>query len=213
MRILVADDDQLVRKSLVQEFQREEDMQIVGEACDGQEAITKALELKPDVIVMDIYMPILTGVEATAVISSKLPTTRVLMLTVSESGEDILQALQVGTSGYITKSSDLSEIIKAVRRTAAGETVISVEMAQRLAAALRAKPDKGPAKLSDREAKVLELAGEGLTDRQIGLRMSIGENTVGTYMARVFKKLNVKSRAEAVAYISRLAKLKSRGKN
>ena len=201
IRVLIADDHAVVRAGLAKILGAESDITIVGEAKDGLEAIEKALELKPDVILMDIFMPRCSGLEAIVAIRQKLADARLLVLTVSEREEDLLQALRFGAQGYLLKSATITEVADAVRMVAAGEAMLSPHIVTRLVAEFREKADE-PA-LSTREAEVLQLLGEGLTNTEIGNRLFIGESTVRTYLRRLLDKLHLKNRGGAIAYAAR----------
>ncbi len=201
IRVLLVDDHAVVRVGLANILGAEPDINIIGEASDGLEAISKALELKPDVVLMDIFMPRSSGLEAMVKIRESLPDTRVLILTVSEREEEIFQALRFGAQGYLLKSADITEVVDAVRRTAAGEAMLSPHIAARLVAEFREKADKP--RLSGREAEVLQLVGEGATNTEIGNRLFIGESTVRTYLHRLLDKLHLRNRSEAAAYAAR----------
>jgi len=201
IRVLVVNDHAVVRTGLTSILGAESDIKIVGEARDGLEAISQALELKPDVILMDVFMPGCSGLEATVVIRQKLPGARVLIFTVSEREEDLFQALRLGAQGYLLKSATITEVVEAVRRTAAREAMLSPHIAARLVAEFREKAEEP--KLSTRETEVLHLVGEGLTNTEIGNRLFIGESTVRTYIHRILDKLHLRNRAEAAAYAAR----------
>ena len=194
-RILVVDDEPVVRDGLSTILNHEPDM-IVLDVASGVEAIDKALSLKPDVVVMDIGMPVVNGLQAMPKIKEKLPETRCLMLTVSDSEEDLFSALRLGAHGYILKSSSIDQIIDSIRKTASGETVISSRMAGKLAADIRQKTEKK--KLSTREAQIMECIREGLSNSQIADRLSVEESTVKTHIHHLLGKLRVKNRTEAV---------------
>jgi len=201
IRVLVVDDHAVVRAGLANILGAESDINIVGEARDGLEAISKALELKPDVILMDIFMPRCSGLEAIVTIKESFPDASVLILTVSDQEEDLFQALRFGAQGYLVKGATIDEVVEAVRRTAAGEVMLSPHIASRLVAEFRERADEP--KLSTREAEVLQLVGEGFTNTEIGNRLFIGESTVRTYLSRLLDKLHLRNRAEAVAYSTR----------
>jgi len=201
IKVLIVDDHAVVRDGLAKILGAESDIAIVGEAKDGLEAIKKAVALKPDVILMDIFMPYCTGLEATVAIRQKIADARLLILTVSEREEDLLQALRFGAQGYLLKSATITEVADAVRMVAAGEAMLSPHIVTRLVAELREKTDE-PA-LSTREVEVLQLLGEGLTNTEIASRLFIGESTVRTYLRRLLEKLHLKNRAEAIAYAAR----------
>ena len=201
IKVLVADDHPVIRAGLAKILGAESDISIVGEANDGLEAINKALELKPDVILMDIFMPRCSGLEATVAIREKLPDARLLILTISEREEDLFQALRFGAQGYLLKSATITEVADAVRMLAAGEAVLSPYIVTRLVAEFRERADE-PA-LSDRETEVLQLLGGGLTNTEIADRLFISESTARTYLRRLLDKLHLRNRAEAIAYAVR----------
>jgi DNA-binding NarL/FixJ family response regulator len=202
IKVLVADDHPVIRAGLAKILGAESDITVVGEANDGLEAINKALELRPDVILMDIFMPRCSGLEATVAIRQKLPDARLLILTISEREDDLFQALRLGAQGYLLKSATITEVAEAVRKTAAGEAMLSPAIAARLVAELRQKVED-KTKLSAREAEVLQLLGEGLTNTEIANRLFISESTVRTHLQRLLDKLHLKNRAEAIAYAVR----------
>jgi DNA-binding NarL/FixJ family response regulator len=201
-KILIADDHAVVRTGLVNILSAESDMQVVAEAASGLEAIELALKFKPDIVLMDVYMPGCTGLEATAAIKQKCPDTHIIILTVSENEDDLFRAIKYGAQGYLLKTASIIEVTEAVRRTAQGEPSLSPRMAARLMAEFRDKNEQGP-KLSSREREVLKLVGEGLTNLDIAGRLFIGESTVRTHLQRLLEKLRLKNRAEAIAYASR----------
>ena len=205
IRVLVVDDHALLRAGLTNILRAEPDIRIVGEARDGLEAINKALELKPDVILMDIFMPRCSGLEALVTIKESFPDASVLILTVSDRREDLFQALRFGAQGYLLKDATITEVVDAVRRTAAGEVMLSPHMVARLVAEFQGKEkvDGDEPSLSAREMDVLHLVREGLTNTEIGNRLFIGESTVRTYLRRLLDKLQLRNRAEAVAYATR----------
>lgn len=177
------------------------DITIVGEAADGFEATSKVLELKPDVILMDIIMPKCSGIDAMIAIRDRMPDARVLILTVSESEENLFRALRFGAQGYLLKSADIDEVADAVRKVAAGEVMLSPHIVTRLIAEFRQKIDEP--KLSTREMEVLQLLGQGLTNTQIASQLFISESTVRTYLRRLIDKLHLSHRSEAIAYAIR----------
>jgi len=205
IRVLVVDDHAVVRAGLANILGAEPDIKIVGEASDGLEAINKALELKPDVIIMDIFMPRCSGLEATINIKESLPEAKVLILTVSDQEDDLFQALRFGAQGYLLKGASITEVVDAIRRTAAGEVILSPHVVARLVAEFRNKQRTvgDEPKLSAREAEILQLLGEGLTNTEIADRLFIGESTVRTYLHRLLDKLHLRNRAEATAYAVR----------
>jgi two-component system NarL family response regulator len=201
IRVLVADDHAVVRAGLANILRAEPDINIVGEARDGVEVIDKALELKPDVILMDIFMPRCSGLEAMVAIRESLPGARVLIFTISDREEDLFQALRLGAQGYLLKSATLNEVADGLRMAITGEAMLSPHIATRLVAEFREKAEE-PA-LSSREMEVLQMVGDGLTNTEIGNRLFISESTVRTYLHRLLAKLHLRNRAEAVAYATR----------
>ena len=198
IKVLIVDDHSIVRFGLNTILKSEPGIQVVGEASDGVDAVHKALDLNPDVILMDIMMPRATGLEATVNIREKLPSARVLILTVSDKEQDLFQALRLGAMGYLLKSSNIDEVVDAIKRTYTGEAVMSPHIAMKLAAELTQKASGTP--LSAREKEVLSLVGEGLTNTEISRRLFINESTVRTYLHRLLEKLHLKNRMEAARY-------------
>jgi two-component system NarL family response regulator len=179
-----------------------EDIDLVGEAKDGLEAVEKAIELKPDIILMDVFMPRATGLEALVTIKEKLPEVRVLFLTVSDQEKDLFTALKYGAQGYLLKSASIEEVIQAIKMTADGEAILSPNLATRLVAEFK-KSHSSETTLTDREKEVLQLIGEGRTNTEIASSLFIGETTVRTHLQRLLYKLHLKNRAEAIAYAQR----------
>ncbi|MBM2825280.1 MAG: DNA-binding response regulator, NarL/FixJ family [Dehalococcoidales bacterium] len=198
IKVLIVDDHALIRSGLCSILGAESDISVVGEARDGVEAVSKALELKPDVVIMDLFMPRSGGLDATRAIREELPGARVLLLTISERPEDVFPALRLGAQGYLLKNSSITEIVDAVRRTAAGEKVLSPAITGKLIDEL--KQPGGEPQLSPREIEVLHMLGEGLDNTDISQRMFIGESTVRTYIHRLLEKLQLKNRAQLISY-------------
>ncbi|MFC1872021.1 LuxR C-terminal-related transcriptional regulator, partial [Chloroflexota bacterium] len=173
----------------------------VGEARDGIETIKKAIELEPDVIMMDIFMPNSNGIEALMAIKERVPNARVIILTVSENEDDVFQALRLGALSYLVKGTSIDDLTASVRMAAAGEVMLSPSIASRLAAEFRGKDN--PPSLSPREMEVLRMVGEGMTNSEIAGQMFISESTVRTYLHRLLDKLNLRNRSEVIAYATR----------
>ncbi len=195
IRVLVADDHAVVRAGIVALLASEPDITVVGEATDGEQAVERALALQPDVVVMDVRMPGLTGDAATARIRERDPAVRVLVLTTYESDASILAAIEAGASGYLLKAAPAEELIAGVRSVAAGEVALSPAIAAQLVTRMRAP---APTALTARETEVLRLVAEGLSNRAIGERLFVGEATVKTHLLRAFEKLGVNDRTRAV---------------
>ena len=191
--ILLADDHQIVRMGLSTVIRLEDDMDVIGEARNGDEAVRRARELHPDVIVMDLMMPKRDGANATAAIIKGNPDAKVLLLTTFGASERVKAALDAGALGAIVKDTPYADIIKAIRRTAAGERVISKDIRHAL--------EKAPARpeLSERQLKVLHYVAQGLTTKTISEHLGIGPDGVNAHLRTIFAKLGVSSRSEAVA--------------
>jgi len=201
--IMLADDHPLLRKALRDELEHQPDFEIVAEVGDGEEAVKIATEIVPDVVIMDISMPKINGIEATKQIKAQCPSIEVLVLTVHDETEHIMSILEAGAAGYLIKTVFGEEVVQAVRGVVAGETVLSPQIFQRIIkSALRhvKKPillDAG-GKITTREQEILGLAARGMTNRDIARRLGLSEYTVKSYFAEIFSKLNVGSRTEAV---------------
>lgn len=195
IRVLVADDHAVVRAGIVSLLSAEPGIAVVGEAVDGDDAVAQALALRPDLVVMDVRMPRLTGDAATAIIRERAPEVRVLVLTTYESDASILSAIEAGASGYLLKAAPADELVAGVRSVAAGEVALSPAIAAQLVARVR---EPAPATLTPRETEVLRLVADGLSNRAIGERLFVGEATVKTHLLRTFEKLGVNDRTRAV---------------
>ncbi|UTT63752.1 response regulator transcription factor [Microcella humidisoli] len=195
IRVLVADDHAVVRAGIVALLAGEHGIEVIGEAADGEQAVQLALALRPDVVVMDVRMPGLTGDAATARIRERTDDVRVLVLTTYESDASILSAIEAGASGYLVKAAPAEELIAGVRSVAAGEVALSPAIAAQLVARVR---EPAPPVLTPRETEVLRLVAEGLSNREIGARLFVGEATVKTHLLRAFEKLGVNDRTRAV---------------
>jgi DNA-binding NarL/FixJ family response regulator len=197
IRVVIADDHNVVRKGIRDLLSDEDDIAVVGEARNGQEAVDLAMALQPDVVVMDIAMPEMTGVEATRKIRAQVPNVRVLVLTAYADDPYIYSLLDAGATGYILKTAESREIVRAVRATAAGQTALDPAVAPRLIARL-SKPAATSDTLTERELAVLRQAAHGLTNKQIGADLAISDRTVQNHLANIYAKLGVASRTEAV---------------
>lgn len=195
IRVLVADDHAVVRAGIVALLAAEPDIDVIGEAVDGEQAVELALALLPDLVVMDVRMPRLTGDVATARIRERTDAVRVLVLTTYETDASILSAIEAGASGYLLKAAPADELIAGVRSVAAGEVALSPAIAAQLVSRMR---EPAPSTLTTRETEVLRLVAEGLSNRAIGERLFVGEATVKTHLLRTFEKLGVNDRTRAV---------------
>ena len=202
-RILMADDHPLFRKAVRDILEKQDDFEVIAEANDGQEAVEKSLELVPDVVIMDISMPRLNGLEATRQIKGKCSHIAVLVLTIHNDIEHILSILVAGAAGYLIKSVSEDEVIAAIRSVVAGETVIATPVFQHvLKHAIRYPIKTFELKSQDlftaRELEVFRLVARGLSNKDISLRLNLSLRTVKGYLVEIFSKLSVSSRTEAV---------------
>jgi DNA-binding NarL/FixJ family response regulator len=197
IRVVIADDHTVVRTGIRELLTDEPDIAVVGEARNGHEAVDLALALRPDVVVMDIAMPTLSGVEATRQLRAAAPTVKVLVLTAYADDPYIYGLLDAGAAGYILKTAEGHEIVRAVRATAAGQSMIDPAVAPRLIARMSQPASHGDG-LTERELEVLRHAARGLTNKQIGAALGVSDRTVQNHLANIYGKLGVASRTEAV---------------
>jgi DNA-binding NarL/FixJ family response regulator len=205
IRILLAEDHVVVRQGTRQLLEREQDFEIVGEAGDGEEAVRLASQLKPDVVIMDVALPKLSGIEATKQIKAILPATIVLVLTGYDYDEYIFSMLEAGAAGYLLKNVSGDELISAVRAVNAGEPMIHPTVLRKLMTRFKtpaAKPTlaRPSQPLSEREMEVLKIAAKGMSNKNIGDKLFISERTVQAHMRSIFNKLGVGSRSEAILH-------------
>lgn len=203
IRIVIADDHDVVREGTRTLLEREEDMEVVGEASDGREAVNQIEALKPDVAILDISMPKLSGIEVTRQIKKSFPTIAVLILTVYDNDEYVFALLEAGAAGYLLKDTHGQEIVDAVRSVHSGESVLHPLIASKVikrAITGPAKPseEKPETQFSERELEVLKLAAKGLSNQDIAYSLSLSIRTVQGHFNSIFQKLNVGSRTEAV---------------
>ena len=210
IKVLIVDDHALFRRGLQMVLENEPDIDVVGEGGDGQEAIDMAEKSTPDVVLMDVRMPKHSGIEATRQIKDMLPSTKILMLTISDEEGDLYEAIKAGASGYLLKEISIEEVADAVRSVHQGQSLISPSMASKLLtefAAMVKRADErtqvpGP-RLTERELEVLKLVAKGLNNRDIGSELFISENTVKNHVRNILEKLHLHSRMEAVMYALR----------
>lgn len=212
IRILLADDHAVVRSGTRELLERQPDFHIVGEASDGEEAVRLAHELQPDVVVMDVRMPKLTGVEATRRIKVECPNVYVLVLTAHDDDEYVFALLQAGANGYLLKTAEIDELVRAIRTVAVGQSALAPVVAGKVVAqftsgkslpeVLSSSPDQFDG-LTERELGILQLVGEGLSNKQIGKNLFISDRTVQAHLSNIFSKLGVSSRTEAVMHAVR----------
>jgi len=208
VKVLVVDDHALFRRGINAVLANQENLRVVGEATNGLEAIARAGELAPDVILMDLHMPQCTGLEATQAIRTKMPQVNILVLTVSENEADLFAAVKFGAKGYILKNIEPEELTRAIFHIAQGGVIISPLMAakllsefQDLSAGVAEKlTQEIAADLSSREDEVLRLVAQGATNREIADSLFISENTVKTHLRNIMDKLHLANRSQAAAY-------------
>ncbi len=212
IRLLLADDHAVVRAGTRELLERQPDLSIVGEASDGEEAVRLTHDLKPDVVVMDVRMPKISGVEATRRIKAECPEVRVLVLTAHDDDEYVFALLQAGANGYLLKTAEVEELVKAIRAVAAGQSALAPAVAGKVVAqftsgktlpdVLNHTQDQYDG-LTERELGILQLVGKGLSNKQIGKRLFISDRTVQAHLSNIFSKLGVSSRTEAVMHAVR----------
>jgi DNA-binding NarL/FixJ family response regulator len=205
VRVLIADDQHLVRTGLKVILDSEPDIEVIGEATDGREAVSMTRELRPDVAVMDIRMPELDGIEATKQITAhnREPRTRVLMLTTFDLDEYVFEALRAGASGFLLKDVPATQLAASVRMIAAGDALLAPTITRRLieqfvAARPAAPPPPGLDELTPRELEVFRLVAKGMSNAEIAAELVIGEATVKTHLTRLLMKLDLRDRVQAV---------------
>ncbi len=208
MRILLADDHTILRAGLKMMLNAQPDMEVVGEAQDGRQSIYEAQRLHPDIILMDITMPDMNGIEATRQIKKLLPEAKVLMLTMHENDEYVFQALRAGASGYLLKEAADTDLIRALHVVHSGQFYLSpiaqsVMVGDYLQRVRSGEEKDSYSSLTEREREILKLVAEGYTNNQIAERLVISPKTVDTHRTHVMDKLNLHSRAELVKYAMR----------
>ena len=203
-RILAVDDHELFRESLVSLLSQEPDLHVVGQAGDGLEALRLVRDTRPDLVLMDIHMPICNGLEATRRICAQYPATRVLILSISQHDADLFEALQAGAAGYVQKDSSKIQFLRAIRLALAGETALSPRQTTSVVAAFRRtmqQEEQAVAQddthLTDRERSVLALIAQGAGNEEIAEQLSISLFTVKSHVHSILRKLNVENRREA----------------
>ena len=202
IKVLIADDHTVLRHGLRLILDSADGLTVVGEAADGEAAVAIALELKPEVVLMDVNMPVIDGIEATRRIRAAQPDIQILMLTISQKDKDLIGAIKAGAKGYLLKSAEASEVIESIQRVASGEAILPPTMMARVLDEL-ANPAPEPKQLTERETDILKLVACGLGNKEIGGELHISENTVKTHMRHILEKLNLSNRAEAAAYAVR----------
>lgn len=196
IRVLIADDHSVVREGLRTFLGRDPELAVVGEAADGQQAVRLARELHPDVVVMDLLMPIMDGIAATEAIRSELPDTEVIALTSVLESASVVGVVRAGAIGYLLKDTEAAELRRAIKAAAAGQVQLSLQASAYLLRQVRAPALPEP--LTERETEVLRLLAQGQSNKEIARQLSIVEDTVKTHVRHILGKLGVQSRTQAV---------------
>ncbi len=210
IRVLVVDDHALFRRGLEMVLDAEPDIEVVAEAADGAEALARAVETTPDIVLMDVRMPRRGGIDACTLIKDAVPSAKIIMLTISDEEADLYEAIKAGAMGYLLKEISIEEVAGAVRAVAEGQSLISPSMATKLltefASMIKRGDERQPVpspRLTDREMGVLRLVAKGLNNRNIAKALFISENTVKNHVRNILEKLQLHSRMEAVVYAVR----------
>jgi len=202
IRVVISDDHELFRRGLRMVLEAEDDIEVVAEAADGQEAVARVEEQAPDVVLMDVRMPRMGGIEATRLIRQLFPTTRIIVLTVSDEQDDLYGAVKAGANGYLLKEVSIEEVADSVRRVVAGESLISATVASKLLAEFSGPPRGvddpllSAPRLTDREVAVLKLVALGHDNAEIAGQLAVSESTVRNHVANILTKLQLRSQIE-----------------
>lgn len=213
IRVLIADDHHLFREGLARVLSDHADLQVLPSVSRGEDAVAAVVELAPDVVLMDVNMPGMGGVEAARQVRQRFPGTQVIMLTVSEQENDLFNAIRAGAHGYLLKNASSDELFGAIHRVYQGEAMIAPGMAVKLldefagvsnpSASHEPSPAAGQAALSEREQQVLQLVAAGLSNKEIGLKLSLSPHTIKAHLRSILDKLHLRSRSEAAAWAAR----------
>lgn len=198
IRLLLVDDHHVVRQGLKMFLSSEPEFEIIGEASNGHQAIQMVRELQPDVVLMDLLMPGMNGIEATAIIRREMPDTEVVALTSVLEDASVVGAIRAGAIGYLLKDTDASELVRALKAASEGQVQLSPKAAARLMREIRTP--ESPEKLTERETEVLRLLAQGMANKEIAQSLVIGEKTVKTHVSNILSKLGVVSRTQAALY-------------
>ncbi|MDQ3991844.1 MAG: response regulator transcription factor [Actinomycetota bacterium] len=199
MRVLIVDDHPVTRDGLRAALGIAEDVEIVGEATNGEEAVQAVTDLEPDIVFMDVRMPGMSGIQATKIIRTEHPDTRVILFTIDESRASIAEAIQAGVSGYLLKDVSADELVNAARLALEGKAVIHPTLTQAFIEEVRLVDRKPESPLSRREIEILQKVAYGATTKEVADQLGISPHTVKTHLERVFEKLGANDRAQAVA--------------
>ncbi len=207
IRVLIADDHAVVRQGLRMFLGLDPEIEVVGEASTGTQALRLAHELGPDVVLMDLLMPEMDGIEATARIRRELPDTEVIALTSVLEDSSVVGAVRAGAIGYLLKDTEAGELLRAIKAASAGQVQLSPKAAARLMREVRTP--EALEELTERELEVLRLLAQGQSNKEIAYKLSIGEKTVKTHVSNILAKLNVSSRTQAALYAARMGLVES----
>jgi two-component system, NarL family, response regulator LiaR len=202
IRILIVDDHSVVRQGLRMFLGLDPELEVIGEAQDGAEALSKVRDLKPDVVLMDLLMPVMDGITATTAIRREMPDVEVLALTSVLEDASVVGAVRAGAIGYLLKDTQADELCRAIKAAAGGQVQLSPKAAARLMREVRAP--ESPEALTERETEVLRLLAQGQSNKEIAHTLNIGEKTVKTHVSNVLGKLGVQSRTQAALYAVRI---------
>ena len=205
IRVLIADDHEIVRKGIRALLATKRDIQVVGEAGNGIEAVAQALNLQPDVVLMDLVMPKMDGIQATREITAQLPSTHILVLTSFSADDQVFPAIEAGALGYLLKDSGPQELIQAIRKVHNSEPSLEPDIARKVLAELSSPPQKPLTRepLTARELDILRLIAQGQSNKEIGGGLSIAEETVHAHVSNILRKLHLASRTQAALYALR----------
>ncbi|RDW19903.1 response regulator [Oceanobacillus chungangensis] len=203
IRVIVVDDHEIVRKGIIAYLQTEDEFDIVGEASSGNEGAELILELKPDVVLMDLMMENGNGIEATKHVMEQLPSCKIIILTSYYDDEQVFPAIQAGAFSYLLKTSSATEIATAIKKAASGQNVIEPKVAGKMMNSFRSENKKAHDTLTERELEVLLCIGNGMTNQEISEKLYIGIKTVKTHVSNILSKLEVHDRTQAAVYVHR----------
>jgi DNA-binding NarL/FixJ family response regulator len=205
IRVMLVDDHIFWRRGVKQIIDDQPDMEVAAEAGNGEEAVARAISVRPDIILMDVNMPKMSGVQATRAIVDAIPDIRIVMLSVSDTDDNLFESLKAGAVGFLSKDVDPEEVTKSVRSTLQGESTLSKFLAARLVRYIQRggleQPRKAPSNLTEREEEILRLIARGARDREIAEQLYISESTVKKHVQNVLRKLQARNRVEAVSYL------------
>jgi DNA-binding NarL/FixJ family response regulator len=217
IRVLLVDDHVLMREGLIQLLSLEEDIQIVGEASDGFEALEKIAQERPDIVLLDIHLPIVDGIAVVRQITHQFPEVATLMLTMYRQNQQIVDAMRNGAKGYLLKTASIHEVIQAIRSVCAGEMVVPQSLTGALIHELRRLPDQNEAngqtraQLSEKEIEIIRYLASGLSNKEIAEHLSYSEKTVKNYLSIIFQKLQLRDRTQVAIYALRQGLLPDEG--